>query len=178
MNGGKYPHMPFNQQMSFPSELTLRETPDGLRRVPPTGARTRIAARHTASFRRRVQAGLESAGRRERRSVDLRAEIAVESAKEIKFDHPRRGTGLRCRPKRELRLLGKTAPLKPIDGVIKLQVLVDRSSIEVFANDGAVTMASCFIPTKQEGKPPLAMEATGATVKSLDIWELKSCWPD
>ena len=28
---GEYPDMPFNQQMSFPCELTLRDTPTGLR---------------------------------------------------------------------------------------------------------------------------------------------------
>ncbi len=31
MTGGSYPQMPFNQQMSFPCELTLRKTEDGLR---------------------------------------------------------------------------------------------------------------------------------------------------
>ncbi len=29
MNGGSYPNMPFNQQMSFPCRLTLRKTPEG-----------------------------------------------------------------------------------------------------------------------------------------------------
>ena len=31
MQGGKYPNMPFNQQMTFPCELTLRTTADGIR---------------------------------------------------------------------------------------------------------------------------------------------------
>ena len=31
MNGGAYPQMPFNQQMSTPCELTLHRTPEGLR---------------------------------------------------------------------------------------------------------------------------------------------------
>src|SRR6185503_710971 len=31
MRGGTYPKMPFNQQMGFPCELTLRRVPEGLR---------------------------------------------------------------------------------------------------------------------------------------------------
>src|SRR5690349_24507595 len=31
MRGGRYPRMPFNQQMAFPRELRLKRTSDGLR---------------------------------------------------------------------------------------------------------------------------------------------------
>ena len=33
MQGGKYPGMPFNQQMSLPVELALRTYPEGVRLV-------------------------------------------------------------------------------------------------------------------------------------------------
>jgi sucrose-6-phosphate hydrolase SacC (GH32 family) len=177
MAGGKYPHMPFNQQMSFPSELTLRQTPAGLRlfRQPVRELETLHAAAH--HFAGPFKAGDSPLATANGDLFDLRAEVTLGSAKEIKLMI--RGAELVYDPARsELRLLGKTAPLKPADGVIKLQVLVDRSSIEVFANDGEVTMASCFIPTRDDGKQPLAIEATGATAKSLDVWELKSCWTE
>ncbi len=110
-------------------------------------------------------------------TFDLRTEIAVGSAKEIKLSL--RGVEVVYNPaKRELRMLGKAAPLVPIEGRIKLQILLDRSSLEVFANDGAATMASCYVPPKHGVEPALKIEGVGANVKSLDVWELKSCWPD
>jgi fructan beta-fructosidase len=36
-----------------------------------------------------------------------------------------------------------SAPLAPRDGLITLHVFVDRSSVEVLANDGERVMASC-----------------------------------
>ncbi|GAH57459.1 unnamed protein product [marine sediment metagenome] len=42
--------------------------------------------------------------------------------------------------KQELSCQKKTAPLKPVDGKIRLELLVDRTSIEIFGNDGRVYM--------------------------------------
>ena len=78
--------------------------------------------------------------------------------------------------KRELALLGKTAPLEPVAGKIQLQILVDRCSIEVFANGGLVSMSSCFLPRPDDKS--LALVGPGAKVERLDVWELKSAWSD
>ena len=176
MSGGKYPGMPFNQQMSFPSELTLHRTAAGLRLYRlPVAQLDSLHAAHLA-FSGLLKAGENPLAQLAGDLFDLRVEIAPPAKGEIKLSL--RGTDLVYDAARnELRLLGKKATVAPIDGIVKLQVLLDRSSIEVFANDGAVTMSSCFIPSRQKGVPPLVLSGPGAKVKSLDIWNLKSCWP-
>jgi sucrose-6-phosphate hydrolase SacC (GH32 family) len=49
MQGGKYPDMPFNQQMSFPCEMKLRTFPEGLRicRLPVAEIKNIQGKKHT-----------------------------------------------------------------------------------------------------------------------------------
>ena len=65
-----------------------------------------------------------------------------------------------------------SAELYPINNLIKLHIFVDRSSVEVFANDGLVTFAECIFPA--EGSQGLELFSEGGTLKlcSLDIFEL------
>ena len=69
-----------------------------------------------------------------------------------------------------------SGPLKRENGRVKLHVLVDQSSIEVFGNDGE-TVISCLIfpDTKSLGIEAFSKEGNSEIV-SLDIWELKSIW--
>jgi sucrose-6-phosphate hydrolase SacC (GH32 family) len=59
---------------------------------------------------------------------------------------------------------------------IKFHVFVDRSSIEVFANNGEMTMTSLIFPDSL-GKG-FELFSNGGTVKllSLDVYQLKSRW--
>lgn len=78
----------------------------------------------------------------------------------------------------ELTALGSRAPLSAEDGRITLRILVDRTSVEVFANHGRVQLANCFVPA--EDSSDLTLRATGgpATALSLAVWELRSIWKD
>ena len=175
MAGGRYPKMPFNQQMSIPAELTLRKTPDGLRmaRWPIRELDSIRGAHH--SWSNTLPKGANPLADIKGDLIDISAEIELAGAKTIALSI--RGTLLEYdTEKKELKLLGKTAPLAPIDGKLRLRILVDRSSIEVFANDGLVTMSSCFIPSRDAKSPPLSVTSQGATTASLEVWELKSCW--
>ena len=72
--------------------------------------------------------------------------------------------------------LGASGPARLIDGKLKLRILIDRTSIEVFANGGELSMSSCFLPKKL--KTPLELYAKGGDVaiKSLRVTKLKSAW--
>jgi fructan beta-fructosidase len=78
--------------------------------------------------------------------------------------------------KGDLSLAGHVAPLKPLDGKIRLRLLVDRSTLEVFGNDGAVALQGALAPV--EGAATLAaFSRSGQTqLSALDVYELRSVW--
>ncbi len=59
---------------------------------------------------------------------------------------------------------------------IKLQVFVDRSSVEVFANDGERVLSERIYPPPGSDGIELYARGAGAKVVSLTIWELNSIW--
>jgi sucrose-6-phosphate hydrolase SacC (GH32 family) len=176
MAGGKYPGMPFNQQMSLPSELVLRTLPDGVRlcRRPVK----ELDALHGACQHRSgaVREGENLLSGISGELLDLRAEIEPGAAAEIGFTiHGKPLTYNTA--KKQLTMSGKTASLEPIGGVIRLQIVVDRSSIEVFANDGLVTMSGCFISPENDKSMAIFARGGVGQLKSLSVWEVKSVWP-
>lgn len=68
------------------------------------------------------------------------------------------------------------APLKLNLQRLKLQVFLDTSSIEVFANDGEIAITSLIFPS--EGAKELSLFSTDGKVKVLDVTltELDSIW--
>ena len=61
-------------------------------------------------------------------------------------------------------------------GKIKLRILVDRTSIEAFGNDGRIAITQCFLHTVDNDA--IRLTTTGANVKisGLKIWDMKSAW--
>jgi len=59
---------------------------------------------------------------------------------------------------------------------VKLHIFVDRSSVEVFANDGEKVMTDRVYPPA--GSTGIEMYSTGGTGKvvALTVWQLKSVW--
>jgi sucrose-6-phosphate hydrolase SacC (GH32 family) len=180
MSGGSYPHMPFNQQMSFPAELVLRQTAGGLRLC-------KRPVRELDSLHKKLGKEVHWSGTIRQGENPLTAmagdlfdmRMAIEPATARRISISIRGTKLDYDAQRgELTLLGKTATITPGAAKLELQILVDRSSIEVFADAGRVTMSSCFVPSRGSQASPLLLEGDGAKIKSLDVWPLVSWWKE
>jgi fructan beta-fructosidase len=176
MSGGSYPGMPFNQQMSFPRKLRLRSTAQGVRL-------SMMPVREIEGIRRAKKTWKETVLKADGSVLtlgtgelwDIKAEIEPRSARVV---------GLRVRGAeivydsgvKTLACLGKAAPLEPADGRIALRVLVDRTSIEIFAGGGLVTMCSCFLPDPADRSLEAFARGGEARIAALTVHELESAW--
>jgi sucrose-6-phosphate hydrolase SacC (GH32 family) len=177
MRGGEYPGMPFNQQMSFPAELTLRTTPDGPRlfRNPAREIERLRAGTHSWNDEALKPGENTPLAGPKGELMEIHADIELNDAAEV---------GLIVRGERitynvaakRLTALGEAPLSPPTDGRLRLVLLVDRTSIETFADDGRVSLTSCFLPKPDQ--TGVALFAKGGTprVRSLVVYDLKSAW--
>jgi fructan beta-fructosidase len=71
----------------------------------------------------------------------------------------------------------RAAPLEPRHGLVKLHIFLDRSSVEIFANDGErVITEQLFASANSDGIELYAKGGT-ALLQSLDLWEMHSAVP-
>jgi sucrose-6-phosphate hydrolase SacC (GH32 family) len=175
MAGGRYPRMPFNQQMSFPAEMTLHRTPDGMRirRVPVKEIET-LHGEPLSFSNLALAPGDDPLSAIKGDLFDIRAEIDLQQAREITFGI--RGQKVTYSAKDQKLSCVGSAPLQLHDGRLSLQILVDRTSIETFANDGEVSITDCFLPAANQ--PDLDLRVTGgnAQIISLKVFKLHSAW--
>ena len=106
---------------------------------------------------------------------DLRAEFEPGDAAEVGFYV--RGTFVSYDAKNEeLICKDRRVALKPAGGKVRVQILADRTSLEIFGNDGVVYMPMPVISKEQDKS--LAVFAKGGTARitALDVFELRSAW--
>lgn len=68
------------------------------------------------------------------------------------------------------------APLALDNGQLKLRIIVDASSVEVFADQGQVTLTDQIFPDPDSAGLSVFAEGGSAQVSSLDAWKLGSIW--
>ncbi len=165
--------MPFNQQMSFPTTMELRTTPKGLRlyRWPVK----EIEKLYTKSYKFKNL----SVEKLEKKLVDVNAELldlTVEFEPKNSIKLAIRGLEIAYDLKSGIFAFGTSRVAAPvIDGKVKLRVLLDRASIELFANEGAAVSTCYAVP--EAGNHSISLSADRDTkINLLIISKLKSSW--
>jgi fructan beta-fructosidase len=67
-------------------------------------------------------------------------------------------------------------PLQPEGGRVRLHIFVDRSSIEVFGNDGRTVLSDQIFPDTSSDGISVYARSGSARLSSLDVWQLDSIW--
>ncbi|MHC4642694.1 MAG: GH32 C-terminal domain-containing protein [Planctomycetota bacterium] len=170
------PGMPFNQCILFPVELTLHTTDDGIRMfAEPIREIENIHGSKQTWKKMAVQAGEKQLSKLSGELFHIKARFLPGDAK--KFGFVIRGTRITYNlEKAQLTCRDKKAALKPVNGKIDLELLVDRNSIEIFANGGRVYMPIGGILPEDDKSIKLFSEDGMTQLETLDVWELRSIW--
>jgi len=170
------PGMPFNQCMLFPCVLTLRRTEDGIRMFaePVKEIETLHKTGH-AWQNVTLPAGKDALAALSGDLFHIQATFDVGQAEQVGFVI--RGVDVVYDvAKKELSCQGKSAPLKAAQGQLQLEILVDRTSIEIFGNRGEVYMPIGVIPADENRSLEVFGKGPAARLVSMEVHELDSAW--
>jgi sucrose-6-phosphate hydrolase SacC (GH32 family) len=169
--------MPFNQSMTVPLELGLRQTVDGPRLTYMPVEELEQLRKKTDTF------DLESIQPGDPNPLaTISAELLEVEVSFLPGDAKELVLNLRDVmieydfEKQELSVAGHKTPAPLRDGRQRLVILVDRTGVEVFASDGL-----CYVPMPYNTQPDnrkIFLEARGGKVvlEALKVSELKSAW--
>ena len=177
-NGIAFPGEPFNQQMTLPCELTLRKTTEGVRlfAVPVAELASLRGKEHTLDDLT-LEGGEQALAGPAGDLLEINAQ--VEPGDKGVFSLNVRGTTIGYDAFKRVLSCGDVAAPLALDGsTIRLHILLDRGSIEVFGNDGRVAISRAVTAESQKPSLLLAVPAASPPVKfrSIRVHELGSAW--
>ena len=196
---GKPETYPWKGQMAIPRDLSFRTTPEGIRLVQtPTTVITNNIAKYTKGAPL-VKTGLQlnkalqlsSTGRFEGNSYWISATIkpgtsgktefwvasTADGSQQIKvgYDAAAQQIYVDCTAtegaNKDPKNLVQTAPARLIKGQVKLNILLDKSSLEVFGDDGESVISTMVYPAAGNNK--LFVTGDGSsTISKLSVWDM------
>jgi sucrose-6-phosphate hydrolase SacC (GH32 family) len=181
------PGMPFNQLMTFPVTLSLHTTDEGLRMFSyPVEEVANLHGKEYQWADVELKPGENPLEDLKGNLFDINAEITLGDADEVGF----RINGFPVTYSvTDQKLIGgageegnqfssgKTiADLAPVDGKITLRMLVDRPSVEIYANGGRVYMPMQAVRDLKDPSIQVYSKGGKAHIEELTVYEMKSIW--
>jgi len=196
----RYPGMPFEQQMTFPTEVTLRTTADGVKAFRLPVGDIKNLYDQTYSWENQTIEKEHQWEVLDGDQYDMEFDLDVSQSSsfelilsDVTLSYDTKTQSIACSgPAMRNGIIPEdwvaqtagevndrnnlgAAPLKPKDGKINLRILLDRNSIEVFGNGGEVVISSCFMPDEQHDTYGVRTAGKLRLIKA-DVHSLKSMW--
>jgi len=195
----KVPTFPWRGVQTFPRVLKLRRFAEGLRLVQePVAELTALRGEHTSVIGQSVAEAnrLLRAKNVRGETLEIVAEINPGNASEFGFK-VRKGaleeTVVGVNAKRSKLFVDRTRSGEvgfsdkfagrhegPVslerDKNVKLHIFVDRSSVEVFANDGETVITDGIFPARTSDGLELYSQGGEVRIVKMEIWNLNSAW--
>jgi len=171
--------MPFNQQLSFPCDLALRSTSEGPRLCRWPIPEIRMLETGTVEVPPGRIEGRRDFDQVDTPGFDLEAEIDLAASDCVSFRFVVNGYPLVFVPGEErVNILGKSDPW-PHDGKrLRLRILADRASLEVFLDGGRRVATHAALPVEARRPLSLVVEGGSLAIESLVVRTLGSMWAD
>lgn len=180
MRGPHYGDMPFSQNMSFPTVLTLRSTPRGPRlfRWPVKEIETLYAASETRPDATIADGGSTDLFGLHSNELDLSLTVNMAAARDFTLTVFGQAITLHVEGDGCALLVGgRRVSLTSPKTKTALRVLADRTSLEIFVNDGGTVLTQCVNLVDDHRGVRLASAGGPTAVTSFVIHELRSSWP-
>ena len=185
MKGGEFPDMPFNGQMTFPCELSLKKFSDGLRLIRiPIKEIEKLHEKGESWENKNLIPGINKnllhglKGDCFHIIGTFKIKTADNLGLYLRLDKEKNGAEILFDSRdNTVTFMGKTVKAEPVDGILKLEVLLDRSSAEIFINDGKAVISSCIAPREDALGLYLNNNGGELLVEKLEVYPLKSIWP-
>jgi levanase/fructan beta-fructosidase len=193
---------PWKGQMSISRDLSLRQTKNGLRLVqkPSSVIENNLAKLADNKIIRKTNVKIENAEKElqkiEGNSFWLDAVFSVKHGTDFGFGIGRKKSNdgkilfktvvgyntlagqlyidrsLSGNAKMNKNKLKQVAEAKESDSSVRMQILFDKSSLEVFLNDGEKVLSTYIFPDKDANGLSVFAKGGSVTLKSLTIWDL------
>ena len=171
-----YDEMPFGQMMLFPTELSLRSTPNGVRLFnEPIAEITQLhqkSHRWTNLDRETTNEKLKAVSG-DLFHIKMKVQIVDGTAFQLLYN----GNSIVKYDMNFNRLNGyfyETA--YAATGAIELEILLDRTSAEIFADKGALTVVEALLKAKNEEGLQFGTGRSLIKIPYLEVHELQSIW--
>lgn len=189
------PTKPWRGGHTFPRTVTLKTFPEGIRLIQnPIVEMERLRGEHfnmgTTALKEKISVPAPSSN-----TYELIAEMEMDRSGKVAFDlcaDDKQKTTITYDAHTETLTLDRSksgqtdfspsfpaaysAPLPLTGNRLKLRILVDRSSVEVFANDGRTTITSQIFPDPDANQIYVYPVQGKVKLMNLDLWKLNSIW--